>query len=281
MVKERSLFDEEDQARSLLDQLLEDSRLYRYTEDYQKLLEFVAKLRNFAPFNAMLLEIQKPGLSYAASAAEWKAEFGRTIKEGARPLLILWPFSPVRLVYDVLDTDGETLPEDAACFPAHGPMEKGGLLVFEGHLRKKNIEWCEIDGGDGKAGSIQVLKAATKDSPALYRFTINHNHEPPTQFVTLAHELGHLFLGHLGADKMLRIPARTGLEHAQRELEAESVAYLIATRCGITAKSQTYLSPLLENNQEMPPLDLYQVMRAAGQVESLLDLKTPLTASGA
>ena len=271
-MKEPSLFDE-DQERSLLDQLLEDSRLYTQSDAYRELLKFVAKFRNFAPFNAMLLNIQKPGITYAASSTEWRLNFGRELKEGARPLLILWPFGPVRLVYDMLDTEGETLPEDAYSFPAHGPMNKARLLEFQAILNRRSIEWCEVDTGDGKAGAIQLIRVAASDSPALYRFTLNRSHPPSTQFVTLAHELGHLFLGHLGANKALRIPARVELEHAQRELEAESVAYLVAKRNGITAKSQTYLSPLLESSQEMPPLDIYQVMRSAGQVESFLGLK--------
>lgn len=68
MMYQQDLF-ESDAARTLLDQLLEDSRLYHSSADYLKLLDFVVKLRNFVPFNAMLLQIQKPGLSYAASGA--------------------------------------------------------------------------------------------------------------------------------------------------------------------------------------------------------------------
>ena len=86
-------------TRSLLDQLFSDSRLYTKSRDYKDLLDFVARLRNFAPFNAMLLQVQKPGLSYAASAHDWSVRFGRRPKEGARPLLILWPCGPVALVY--------------------------------------------------------------------------------------------------------------------------------------------------------------------------------------
>ena len=70
-------------ARSLLDQLLTESRLYTRSRDYQNLLDFVVRLRNFAPFNAMLLQVQKPGLAYAASANDWFQKFGRTPKEGA------------------------------------------------------------------------------------------------------------------------------------------------------------------------------------------------------
>ena len=97
---------ETEAARALLDQLLADSRLYRTGKDYRALLDFVIRLRNFAPFNAMLLQVQKPGLMYAASRLDWLERFNRTVKDGARPLLILWPFGPVALVYDVADTQG-------------------------------------------------------------------------------------------------------------------------------------------------------------------------------
>jgi hypothetical protein len=54
-----------------------------------------------------LLHLQKPGLRFVASKLDWKRRFNRTITEGARPLLILWPFAPVALVYDVDDTEGD------------------------------------------------------------------------------------------------------------------------------------------------------------------------------
>lgn len=89
-------------SRALLDQLLNDSRLYTTSQDYKELFDFTVRLRNFAPFNAMLLQVQKPGLRYAASAYDWRLRFGRYPKKDARPLLILWPFAPVVLVYDVI-----------------------------------------------------------------------------------------------------------------------------------------------------------------------------------
>src|SRR5213082_538223 len=116
-----------DGVRSLLDHLLEDSKLYTKSEDFKDLLDFVVRLRNFAPFNAMLLQVQKPGLTYAASAADWRLRFGRKPKEGARPLLILWPFAPVALVYDVMDTEGEDLPADVAAFFARGPIRESEI----------------------------------------------------------------------------------------------------------------------------------------------------------
>src|SRR5258708_40198378 len=85
--EQQNLF-ERDETRSLLDRMLTESRLYRTSKDYKELLDFVVRLRNFAPFNAMLLQVQKPGLSYAASAADWLARFDRKPKDGQRPLLL-------------------------------------------------------------------------------------------------------------------------------------------------------------------------------------------------
>jgi antirestriction protein ArdC len=95
---------------------------------------------------------------------------------------------------------------------------------------------------------------------------------PATQFTTLAHELGHMCLGHLGPDKKLNVPERPRLDHDQKEFEAESVAYLVCERNGVHSKSKTYLSTYVKPNTTIEHIDLYQVMRAAGQVETLLGL---------
>lgn len=260
-------------ARSLLDQLLEESRLYKSGTDYKQLLDFVVRLRNFAPFNAMLLQIQKPGLVYAASARDWRERFGRLINEDARPLLILWPFGPVALVYDVKDTHGLDLPEDVSPFIAHGMFDAGRLLEFESLLYKKQIQWIHLDAGEGKAGSIRcVSRAAKSDQSSVYEMRINEKHEPAVKFSTVIHELAHLCLGHLGKDGNLKIPARPHLTHAQVELEAESVAYIVCQRNGVKPKSESYLKNYVSEGTTTDSLGLYQIMRAAGQAETLLGL---------
>ena len=101
---------------------------------------------------------------------------------------------------------------------------------------------------------------------------INRNHGAAAKFVTLCHELAHLTLGHLGADKKIRIPDRSNLKHAEEELEAESVAYLVCARNDIQSDSQKYLASYVSDNTSVANLDIYQIMRAAGQVETLLGL---------
>lgn len=262
-----------DSARSTLDQLLDDSRLYRKGADFQHLLDFAVRLRNFAPFNALLLQIQKPGLNHAASARDWLETFGRTVKDGARPLLILWPFGPVALVYDLMDTEGQPIPEGVNAFEATGTIDKMALVRFAKLLLKKNIAWNELDAGDRQAGSIRVVKRPAKpNEPSTYKMEVNKNHDPNVQFSTLAHELAHLFLGHLGRDGYLRIPERPGLTHKQQELEAESTAYIVCARNGVECKSQSYLSNYVQQDTTTEQLDLYQIMRAAGQIETILGL---------
>ncbi len=184
-------------ARSLLDELLSESKLYKKGKDYLDLLEFVAGLRNFAPFNAMLLQIQKPGLTYAASAADWQERFNRRPKEAARPLLILWPFGPVALVYDVLDTEGDPLPQDVASFHADGDVDQRHLAACVKRISVKGIEWYPVDAGDANAGLIRV--ATDDEDHRIYRIHINRNHAPAVQFNTLTHELGHALPGSPGS----------------------------------------------------------------------------------
>lgn len=269
---QQDLFDEES-TRTLLDQLLADSKLYRRSSDYRDLLDFVVRLREFAPFNAMLLQVQKPGLRYAASKKDWWLRFRRKPEEGARPLLILWPFGPVALVYDEMDTEGEPLPKDVSSFVAQGNIGQEELLSLQALLARRGITVSWVDAGDRSAGFIRVIRRpASEKGETDYRININKNHEPAVQFNTLTHELGHLFLGHLGLDIRLKIPRGRRLDDSKREIEAESVAYIVCLRNGVEPRSHPYLSNFVRSDTTLEDIDVYQVMRAAGQVETILNL---------
>jgi hypothetical protein len=264
---------EVESTRAMLDQLFIDSRLYTQSKDYKDLLDFVVRLPNFAPFNAMLLQVQKPGLHFAASAHDWRERFGREPIPKARPLLILWPFGPVALVYDELDTTGKDLPRDVRSFYAEGPIGRERIEAFRSLMASKRIFSEMADEGERRAGSIRLV-GRPKESKDYsdYEMLLNRNHQAPVQFVTIAHELAHLFLGHLGQDAKLHIPDRKDLSHEQVELEAESVAYLVSARNGVTSASETYLMNYVKENTTITDVDVYQVMRAAGQIETTLNL---------
>lgn len=272
---------DDEAAISLLSNLLNQSRLYHHSKDYKELLDFISRLRNFAPFNAFLLNIQKPGLRFAASQHDWYHRYGREVKEGARPLLILWPFSPVALVYDVEDTEGEPLPDSVQqAFRASGVLRESHIQGFLPLLHKQGIEFKLIEYGDAHAGHIQIgqkpegLEVGERSIDAKlrpsYRIRVNSKHDPNVQFVTLIHELAHLYLGHLGPDKYLKIAERAHPKHDLAELEAESVAYLVCARNGVYSKSEEYLANFVRENKTVESLDLYFVLKVAGQIESTL-----------
>lgn len=61
------------------------------------------------------------------------------------------------------------------------------------------------------------------------------------QYAVFAHEMAHLFCGHLGSTETDWWPSRPSLSHAQCEIEAESVAYLVCRRAGLHSLSERYL----------------------------------------
>jgi hypothetical protein len=89
-----------------LDKLFIEVGTYRKSSEFKKLVDFIKKFPKIAPYNAMLIHIQKPGSQYVASANEWAGRFNRIIKPGARPLVILRPFGPVSFVFELGDTNG-------------------------------------------------------------------------------------------------------------------------------------------------------------------------------
>lgn len=268
---------EEHEARTVFDQLLAQARTYSEGRSFRELLDFSARMPQFAPFNAMLLHIQRPGLTFATSGHEWLMKFNRYPKSDARPLLMLWPFAPVVFVYDVLDTAGADLPEGIYNFYARGEIGPGRIARMIKSLASKGVRIEPIDAGDGVAGSIQKQADRSKKAAFCYALRLNSRHPAATQFVTLAHELGHLFLGHLGEDKARKIPDRSHLLHESREIEAELVAYLVARRTGIESASQSYLSGYIGDLDRVPSFELFQILRAAGQAETALGISQKLS----
>jgi antirestriction protein ArdC len=105
--------------------------------------------------------------------------------------------------------------------------------------------------------------------PVRYALGINRSMSLEAKYVTMAHELGHLYCGHLGTANTKWWPDRQGLSHKAEEFEAESAAFLVCGRLGIDNPSEQYLSGYAENDGDIPPISLECVMRAAGLIETM------------
>jgi antirestriction protein ArdC len=93
--------------------------------------------------------------------------------------------------------------------------------------------------------------------------------------VTIAHKLGHIFCGHLGACVSgLRDRGESGwrdrrsLPTHQKEVEAESVAFLVASRAGVVPSSAEYLRAYV-GSVDISRIDLELIVRTAARIERL------------
>jgi hypothetical protein len=262
--------DHKPHERALIEQLIAATKLYDNSEAIQELLAFTIRLREFAPFNAMLLHIQKPGLTHAATAHDWWHRFGRVPKTGTRPLLVLRMMGPIDFVFDVQDTEGKELPVDAFSFPTFGNLSESQFTELMSAVSKEKIDLMPLDAGDRHAGWVRLLDvSSTKNGKNFYQLAFNRNHSAPTRLVTVAHELAHIYLGHLGPDSGRRVPDRSQIPNELMEVEAEMVAYLVAKRNGLMPRSESYLT---NYKGAFEDLNLYAVTRTANAVEKAMGI---------
>lgn len=261
-----------------LDKLFQEVGTYRYSADYRELLVFARKFPKIAPFNAMLLHMQKPGSSMVATASEWRIRFGRKPIPGARPLVILKPFGPVEFVYELNDTEGKELPQIIEQpFEAIGEVTRAMLGNFIDNLYLSGIRVNLQNYGTDFAGQVQRINETanftnskgTIQFKQYYCITVNENMDNASKLATIYHELGHIFCGHIPCPNQKYIPTRGYLPKEVEEFEAESVCWLLCERQGIKNPSAQYLSTYLKGNGQVPNISLTNVLKAAGEIEQI------------
>jgi hypothetical protein len=275
-VPQPSLTPSKNASAADLDELYRATLHYKTSTAYRGLLDYIARFRNYSSYNIFLVKIQKPDAGYVATAKYWKQAFSRRLKPDAKPLIMLQPGGPVMFVYDISDTEGKPAPT-ALLDPFHAEgtvpelvwkrvlknCEREGFVVLEQKLPKTRAGWVE-----GHIGADSV-------SP-YFRITLNADHEEPARFVTLAHELAHVYCGHLGGHPMKRWPNRSQAPLDTREFEAESAAYLVAKRRNIESGSERYLSDYLRSHSEIPGIDVELVVKVADRIETMGHALRPL-----
>jgi hypothetical protein len=92
---------------------------------------------------------------------------------------------------------------------------------------------------------------------------------PTEAYVTFAHELAHIYCGHLGECFKWHVPDRASLGKDAKEFEAESVAYIVSARQGIVTTAPKYLADYLGRNHEVPQVDIHRVLVVASRIEEM------------
>lgn len=270
-------------VESSIDELLRTSATYRSSHRFQEMVSFMARFRNYSPYNNMLVRAQNPACAFFATRNDWASRFGRTLVEDARPMIILAPMHPVLAVYDLDSTEGPPLPEELRDF-AH----------FQGHWDERNLTRAVENAArhyqirvDFKPLSSTLAGFATTyqvhDDWSKLRIAVHEGLDKASRFGVLCHELAHVLCGHLGGDEDGWWPSRPNLGHHAAEIEAEATAYLVTTRLGLKGSSASYVSTHLSEGRVPRAVSLDAIAKAAGKIErmaaSTLRLREPRRAN--
>ena len=252
--------------------------------------EYMFLLSRLSIYNSAVLLAQRKGVGFAASELTWLIKYGRRIKAGANPLVILRPFGPLDLYYETCDTyhpDGEELPhyiETGSWFKhdiSYSRLED--LLPPMAYmLMRHGIYFREAEMGERLGGTmectydtIKIEIPSGKSSMVIhthYAMVVNKKASPVEKVMAVFHEVGLLLCGHLPKYKELTdikkldltIPERDYKEISveQKEHEAEMTCRLILNSLGFKYDNSEYLKGYLVDGRE-PEYDMGVCILAA------------------
>ncbi len=102
------------------------------------------------------------------------------------------------------------------------------------------------------------------------RIVLHDRLDEPSRFGVLAHEMAHIFLGHVGNDSDQWWPSRSNLGSSAAEIEAEAVAYLVTSRLGLSGSSAAYVSRYATDDGPVPgTVSLDLIAKVAGKLEKM------------
>ena len=244
----------------------------RNSESWMKYLTTMSKFHRYSFNNLMLIMIQKPEATMVAGYVDWTKKFKRQVKKGAKAIHILRPnpkkfvvktkdedgnetentvkkmfFKPCS-VFDISDTTGEEIP--TLCKELKGNVEEYDKL-FNAML---SISICPVEFEDIKNGAKGYYNKAD------HRIAIQNGMSQAQNIKTLCHEMTHSRL-HKDSDLNRRV----------KEIEAESVAYVICNHFGIDSSDYSfeYLASWgTENNKELKA----SIKRISETAKEMIDL---------
>ncbi len=254
-----STADRDARLHELHEQVAEGVAALVDSDAWRAMLDTAAKFHTYSLGNVLLIGLQAPQATRVAGFRTWKS-LGRQVRKGERGIGILAPctYRPkastaatdsareqakderggaaapatggkqlrgfrVVHVFDVAQTDGDLLPDVApALLTGQAPAglwdDLAGQVTGHGYT----LERGDCSGANGytdPARRVVRVRGDVDDAQAVK---------------TLAHELGHLECGHV-ADLPTYLTCR-----GRCEVEAESVAYVVAAAHGLGASGYTF-----------------------------------------
>ncbi|MGW3491898.1 ArdC family protein [Streptomyces sp. NRRL F-5630] len=220
------------------------------SEGWHAFLRICVGMNRYSLRNQLLIMGQRPDAIHVAAYGEWQRR-GRQVKRGEHGIRILAP-RPYRP--KDTDTDAEAAPgtEDAPESEDRPRVSFRAISVFDisqteplpgaaplpaapelptgqgpAGLWEALARWAEQAGYTLERGDCGTANGFTRPADRVIR--VRADLEPAAAVRTLTHEVAHILCGHVEA---------IGEYHQHRgrmETEAESVAYIVTSACGMTA----------------------------------------------
>ena len=245
-------------TKALAEHLKEGMKNYLDSEQFKSFLDTMSKFHNYSLNNIHLLKMQNPNVSRVASFNKWKADFDRTVKKGSKALKIWVPYQ--------VKTKISANQNELSFSPSENEMEEKEVTV----TRFKLGNVFDVSQTEGKElpKAINELTGSVKDYEDLYRAAkaVSMDNQVPISFEeikregangyyspnenriviskglkgqehilkTIFHEMAHSDL-HRGSN------AQYGDDqYRKQELQAESVAYVVANHFGFDTSSYSF-----------------------------------------
>ena len=245
-------------TKALAEHLKEGMKNYLDSEQFRSFLDTMSKFHNYSLNNILLLKMQNPNVSHVASFNKWKTDFERTVKKGSKALKIWVPyqvktkisanqnelsFSPsenemeekevtvtrfkLGSVFDVSQTEGKELPkainELTGSVKDYEDLYRAAKAVSMDNQVSISFEEIKREGANGYY------------SPNENRIVISKGLKGQEHILkTIFHEMAHSDL-HRGTN------AQYGDDqYRKQELQAESVAYVVANHFGFDTSSYSF-----------------------------------------
>ena len=245
-------------TKALAEHLKEGMKNYLDSEQFRSFLDTMSKFHNYSLNNIHLLKMQNPNVSQVASFNKWKTDFERTVKKGSKALKIWVPYQ--------VKTKISANQNELSFSPSENEMEDKEVTV----TRFKLGNVFDVSQTEGKElpKAINELTGSVKDYEDLYRAAkaVSMDNQVPISFEdikkesangyyspdenriviskglkgqehilkTIFHEMAHSDL-HRGTN------AQYGDDqYRKQELQAESVAYVVANHFGFDTSSYSF-----------------------------------------
>ena len=262
----------------------------------------MSKLHRYSFGNVLLILWQCPEASVVAGFGKWKKEFGRTVKLGEKGIQILAPVPRKKLVLQQ-KIDAQTM---TPIFGADGQPEKEWAFVRWTDFRIVYVfDISQTEGKEFPSYGVDELTGDVEDFDSIFH-TVEvlspvpihfreaqaskgcYNHLEQCIYVnegmsqvqtlkTLIHETAHAKLHALPVENG-KIVGRPDKDNHTREVEAESIAYVVCQHFGIDTSDYSFAYVTgWSRDKELPELkaSLECISKTAGEMISAIEAACP------